>query len=83
MWNEYLVPDFAKGNYSAGAVKYFDALFTKVAGIYGANIALDIPQRRRITAPAAAPRTRAIRPIVRAEARRAAMTEALRLQQTR
>ena len=41
MWNEYLEPDFAKGDYSAGAIKYFDALFTKVAGIYGANMALD------------------------------------------
>ncbi len=41
LWNEYLEPDFAKDDYSAGAIKYFDALFTKVAGIYGANMALD------------------------------------------
>lgn len=41
LWNEYLVPELDEGNYSSGAIKYFDALFTKVAGIYGVNLTLD------------------------------------------
>jgi uncharacterized protein len=41
MWNEYLEPDFAKGSYSAGAVKYFDALFERLVKIYGVNLTLD------------------------------------------
>ena len=45
LWNEYLEPDFAKGDYSAGAIKYFDALFTKISDIYGANLTLDNTSR--------------------------------------
>lgn len=41
LWNEYLEPDFARGDYSAGAVKYFDALFERIASIYGVNLPLD------------------------------------------
>jgi uncharacterized protein len=41
MWNQYLEPDFAAGNYSAGASKYFDALFERLVTIYGANLKLD------------------------------------------
>jgi uncharacterized protein len=41
LWNEYLVPELDKGDFSSGAIKYFDALFTKIAGIYGANLTLD------------------------------------------
>lgn len=41
MWNQYLEPDFAAGNYSAGAAKYFDALFERLVTIYGVNLTLD------------------------------------------
>ena len=41
LWNEYLEPDFARKDYSTASVKYFDALFTKVASIYGVNLAID------------------------------------------
>lgn len=35
---EYMEDDFAAGDYDAGARKLFDALFTKVAGIYNLNL---------------------------------------------
>ncbi len=41
LWNEYLEPDFAVKNYSQASVKYFDALFEKVAAVYGVNLAID------------------------------------------
>lgn len=41
LWNKYLEPDFAKKDYSAGSIKYFDALFEKIVDIYGANLSID------------------------------------------
>ncbi len=34
LWNEYLEPDFARKDYSAASVKYFDALYERVSDIY-------------------------------------------------
>lgn len=42
LWNEYLEPDFAKKDYSAASVRYFDALFNRVSKLYGANLGVDV-----------------------------------------
>ncbi len=41
LWNQHLEPDFARKDYSGGSVKFFDALFERIAGIYGANLSLN------------------------------------------
>jgi hypothetical protein len=41
MWNQYLEPDFAGKDYSAGCVRYFDALFQKLSDLYGADLTLE------------------------------------------
>lgn len=38
MWNQYLEPDFARKDYSAASVKFFDALFVRMADLYGADL---------------------------------------------
>ena len=41
MWNQYLLPDFAQRDFNAACTKLFDALFEKIAGLYGADLKLD------------------------------------------
>jgi hypothetical protein len=40
MWNETLEPDFARKDYSSACVKFFDALFLRLDGMYGAGLEL-------------------------------------------
>ncbi len=45
LWNECLEPGFAAKDYSAGSIQYFDALFEKVADIYGVSLSIDNASR--------------------------------------